>query len=190
MVSAPSAGVSPAAPPPVEKPAPPTASSATIEAPLEPVTAVPSAPVEESRARQTPALGAIWVSTNPSVDVFLDGEFRGRTESQPLVVSKVSPGQRVLTLRLGAREQILLATVNGGQTATVTHHFLAEPARPTTEKLRDALEQGHREALDKLREGVDKAQREVVGGLRGLLEKIDGDREKRGHDKERKPDRR
>ena len=190
IASAPSGGVSPAAPPPVEKPALPTASSGTIEAPPEPVTAVPPAPVEDSRARQAPALGAIRVSTDPSVDVFLDGEFRGRTESQPLVVSKVSPGRRVLTLRLGAREQIVLATVNGGHTTAVTHQFPAEPARPTTEKLRDALEQGHREAVDKLREGVDKAQREVVGGIRGLLEKIDPDREKRGRDQERKPDRR
>jgi serine/threonine-protein kinase len=190
IASAPSGGVSPATPPPVEKPAPPTAPSGTIEAPPEPVTAPPPAPVDDARARQAPALGAIWVSTNPAVDVFLDGEFRGRTQSQPLVVSKVSPGQRVLTLRLGAREQIVLATVNGGQTTAVSHQFPGEPARPTSEKVRDAIEQGQREAVDKLREGVDKAQREVVGGIRGLLEKIDPDREKRGRDQERKPDRR
>jgi hypothetical protein len=181
-----SAAIVPA--PPAE--VPPTSSAASIEPPPEPVRAPPPASGHGSAARQAPALGTIRVSTNPSVDVFLDGEFQGRTESQPLVVSGVAPGRRTLTLRLGSREQMLLTTVNGGQTAAVTHRFPPEPAPGSVEKLRDALETGQREALDKLREGVDKAQREVVGGLRDLLEKIDGDRGNRGPDSERKPDRR
>jgi hypothetical protein len=190
IVPAPPVEVPPAAPTPVEKPAPPTSSGASTGPPTEPVRATPPAAGHGSPVRQAPALGAIWVSTNPSVDVFLDGEFRGRTESRPLLVSGVAPGQRVLTLRLGSREQLLLATVTGGQTAAVTHQFPPDPAQGSVGKLREALDSAHREGVDKIREGVDRAQREVVGGLRGLLDKIDGDGGKRGRDQERKPDRR
>jgi len=179
MVPAPSAE----APTPVEEPVPPTASRPP-EAPPQPVTAAPPAPAERPSARQASALGSISVTTDPSVEVFVDGEFRGRTEGEPLVVPSVSTGRRLVTLRLGSREQMLLATVNGGHTTTLTHHFPSEPA--STEGLRETLEKKGREAGDKVREGVGKAKREVFGALRDLLEKAEGNREGRG----RKPEQR
>jgi hypothetical protein len=136
------------------------------------------------------ALGSIRVVTDPSVDVLLDGEYRGRTEGGPLVVPRVSPGERMVTLRLDSREQTLFAAVNGGQTATVTYHFPPESPQTSVEKVREALEKKPREALDRLREGVEKAQREAVGALRDILEKVDGDRGKRGRDRGRESERR
>jgi eukaryotic-like serine/threonine-protein kinase len=188
MVPSPSAEAPAVGPTPVEKPAPPTASSAPMEAPPKPVTAASPAPTDRSAARQTPALGSISVATDPSVEVFVDGEFRGRTEGEPLVVPSVLTGRRLVTLRLGSREQLLLATVHGGHTTTLTYHFPSEPT--SAEGLRETLEKKGREAGDKLREGVGKAQREVFGALRDLLDKAEGNREGRGRDRGRQPEQR
>jgi hypothetical protein len=114
-------------------------------------------------------LGSIRVVTDPSVEVLLDGKYRGRTKGSPLVVPKVAPGERMVTLRLNSREQTLFAAVSSGETATVTYRFPPELPHASAEK-----------ALGKLREGVEKAQREAAGALRDIL---DGDPAKRGRDR-------
>jgi len=114
----------------------------------------------------------------------VDGEFRGRAESEALVVRGVSPGQRRVTLRLGARERTLLSTVSSGHTTALSYRFPAEPA--STDGLRGTLEKKGREAGEKVREGVDKAEREVLGALRDLLDKADAKREGRGQKPEQR----
>jgi serine/threonine-protein kinase len=162
-----------AAPPPVEPdPPPPTVLAGN------PPTGVPAAPVkpaeepapppsaERPPPRPIPVPGSIRVVTDPAVEVLLDGRYRGRTKGSPLVVPKVAPGERMVTLRLNSREQTLFASVSSGETATVTYRFPPELPHASAEK-----------ALGKLREGVEKAQREAAGALRDIL---DGDAAKRG----------
>jgi hypothetical protein len=141
----------------------------------------PTAPAERTPPRPVPVLGSIRVVTDSSVDVLLDGKHRGRTKGNPLVIPKVAPGERMVTLRLNSREQTLLAAVHGGETATVTYRFPPELPQTPAEKTREALERKPREALGKLRDGVEKAHREAVGALRDILDGVDP--AKRGHDR-------
>src|SRR5262245_30772754 len=159
---------------PGEEPVSPAPSRPPIETPAGPPTTARPAAADRSSARQTPALGSISVATDPSVDVFVDGEFRGRTNGEALIVPSIPPGQRRITLRRDARELTLLATVRVGQTTTLSYRFPSEPVSP--EGVRETLEKKGREAGEKVREGVDKAQREILGTLRGLLDKADGTR--------------
>jgi serine/threonine-protein kinase len=172
MVPAPAVEAPAVAPAPAEAPARPTPPRPPAEGPPRPATAAAPAVTERSPARQAPAAGSISVATDPSVEVFVDGEFRGRTEGEPLLVPGVPPGQRRVTLRRGARELTLVATVSGGRTTPLSYRFPTEPA--TAEDLRGTLEKRGREAGEKVREGVDRARREVLGALRDLLDKADG----------------
>jgi hypothetical protein len=147
--------------PPVEESPPP--------APDVPVKA-PPAPAERTPPRPVPVPGSIRVVTDPSVDVLLDGKYRGRTKGSPLVVPKVAPGERMVTLRLNSREQTLFAAVSSGETATVTYRFPPEAPHAPAEK-----------ALGKIREGVEKAQREAAGAIRDILDGADP--AKRGRDR-------
>lgn len=153
------AGVPAATAKPIEEPAPPAASDPPVKPPP------PRVSAERPPPRPVLSLGTIRVVTDPSVDVLLDGQYRGRTKSGPLVVPKVATGERMVTLRLASREQTLFAVVNGGQTATVTYHFPPELKKP-------------REALDKMREGVEKVHREATGALRDIFDQTRGRGEK------------
>jgi len=133
----------------------------------------PSGGREPTRAA---ALGAIRITTDPSVDVLVDGEKRGRSDGAPLVIAGVAAGQRTVTLRLGAREQTLSAPVRDGQTAVLRYHFSdpAPAASESTEQLAEDLGRRSREALDRLRGSVDKAQRDATQKLRGALDRAGG----------------
>jgi len=84
----------------------------------------------------TPAgTGAIAVTTNPSVDVFLDGAFRGRVTRNRLVLDDVPTGSRTVTLRLAERERTFLETVPPGATLAVRYMFADEvPLPPRSER--------------------------------------------------------
>jgi hypothetical protein len=165
-----------AAPPAVEPepaptpgvPDPPAAEEPPI--PAAPPVKAPPAPAERTPPRPVRVPGSIRVVTDPSVDVLLDGKYRGRTKGSPLVVPKVAPGERMVTLRLHSREQTLFTAVSSGETATVTYRFPPELPHASTEK-----------ALGKLRDGVEKAQREATGAIRDILDAADPAR--RGRDR-------
>jgi hypothetical protein len=154
---------------------------ATEPPPVKTASAPPPAAADRPPPRPVPVLGTIRVVTDPSVDVLLDGKHRGKTKGSALVIPKVTPGERMVTLRLNSREQTLLAAVHGGETATVTYRFPPELPQTPAEKTREALERKPREALGKLRDGVEKAHREAVGALRDILDGVDP--AKRGHDR-------
>ena len=130
----------------------------------------PPAPAERTPPRPVPVPGSIRVVTDPAVDVLLDGKYRGRTKGSPLVVPKVAPGERMVTLRLHSREQTLFAAASSGETATVTYRFPPELPHASASS-----------ALGKIREGVEKAQRETAGAIRDILDGADP--AKRGHDR-------
>jgi serine/threonine-protein kinase len=138
--------------------------------PAESTAAPPPARYEPARAAVP---GAIRITTDPSVDVLVDGERRGRSDGTPLVIAGVAAGQRTVTLRLGAREQTLMTPVREGQTAVLRYHFPEPaPAAPdSTEQLAEDLGRRSREALDRLRGSVDKAQRDATQKLRGALDR-------------------
>jgi hypothetical protein len=169
-----------AAPPAVEPEPAPTASASEPPAPVKPVeeppipsappVKAPPAPAERTPPRPVPVPGSIRVVTDPSVDVLLDGKYRGRTKGSPLVVPKVAPGERMVTLRLHSREQTLFTAVSSGETATVTYRFPPELPHASASS-----------ALGKLRDGVEKAQREAAGALRDILDAADPAR--RGRDR-------
>jgi serine/threonine-protein kinase len=153
-------------------PDPPTPVKAVEEPPLPsaPPVKAPPAPVERTPPRPVPVPGSIRVVTDPSVDVLLDGKYRGRTKGSPLVVPKVAPGERMVTLRRHSREQTLFTAVSSGETATVTYRFPPELPHASASS-----------ALGKLRDGVEKAQREAAGAFRDILDAADPAR--RGRDR-------
>jgi hypothetical protein len=132
-----------------------------------------SEPPEPAVARPAPpppaALGAIRVDTNPAVEILIDGEARGRSDGAPLLIDGVPTGERVVTLRLGTREQSLRTSVEQGQIAAVSFSF-PEPASSTPEELGRQT----RETLDRLRGTVDKVQRDAARTLREVLERAEG----------------
>jgi hypothetical protein len=114
-------------------------------------------------------LGAIRVTTNPEVEVLIDGEARGRSDGGPLVLEAVPAGERVVTLRLGMREQSIRASVEQGQTAAVSFSF-PDPAPSPAEDLGRQT----RETLDRLRGTVDRVQRDAARTLRDVLDRATG----------------
>jgi hypothetical protein len=132
-----------------------------------------SEPPEPAVARSvTPppaTLGAIRVDTNPAVEILIDGEARGRSDGAPLLIDGVSTGERVVTLRLGTREQSLRASVAPGQVAAVSFSF-PEPASSTPEELGRQT----RETLDRVRGTVDRVQRDAARTLREVLRGAEG----------------
>jgi hypothetical protein len=130
--------------------------------PPEPAVARPATPAP-------PARGAIRVETNAAVEILVDGETRGRSDGAPLLIDGVPTGERVVTLRLGTREQTLRTSVERGQTAAVSFSF-PEPVSSTPEELGRQT----RETLDRLRGTVDKAQRDAVRTFREVLERAEG----------------
>jgi hypothetical protein len=116
------------------------------------------------------ALGAIRVTTNPAVDILVDGGARGRSDGEPLLIGDVPAGERVVTLRLGAREQSLRASVQQGQTVAVNFSF-PEPGVSAEDLGRQT-----RETLDRLRGTVDRVQRDTMQTLRDALDRAAGSR--------------
>jgi hypothetical protein len=119
-------------------------------------------------------VGAIRVSTDPEVEILIDGEVRGRSDGGPLVIDAVPAGERVVTLRLGTREESLRAAVEQGQTAAVSFSFPAPAAssaedlgrqtRETLDRLRGTVEKVHRDAARTLRDALDRATGSGQGG--------------------------
>ena len=70
--------------------------------------------------------GSIVVTTNPSVEVFVDGEFKGRTGSGPLVLPEIPAGERRVTLRLGTREWESSGTVRRAEPLALSYSFPEE----------------------------------------------------------------
>jgi hypothetical protein len=119
--------------------------------------------------------GAIVVNSNPAVEVFVDGEFKGRTGQGPLVLPEVIVGHRVVTLRLGPRQWELAGTVRRDEPLALSYYFPEErsgqaKAREAPGKPRDSQDIA-REVGGKIREALDKP-REAFEQLRGTVEKL------------------
>jgi serine/threonine protein kinase len=132
----------------------------------------PSEPVVGRPATRPPlALGAILVSTNHAVEILVDGEARGRSDGAPLLIDDVPTGERVVTLRLGTREQSLRASVPQGQTVAVSFSF-PEPAPSTAEDLGRRV----RGTVDRVQRDAAQTFREVLEGVEGALDRAAGTR--------------
>jgi serine/threonine-protein kinase len=121
-------------------------------------------------------LGAVVVSTDPLVDVLVDGEFKGRTGDGPFVIPEVSVGERSVTLRLGAREWTASGTVRRDQPLAVAHRFPEEKPPPGAKARGGSTKPGEaqdpmREVQDKLRGALDKP-RQALDDFRGAMEKL------------------
>ncbi len=66
---------------------------------------------------------SIQITTNASVEVFVDGRFRGRVGKGPFVVSGLPVGAHLITLRLGPVEQRFRATVRRDEPFLLTYYF-------------------------------------------------------------------
>src|SRR5262249_5786813 len=111
--------------------------------------------------------GEIVVSTNPGVEVLLDGAPRGLTGDGPLAIKDVAAGERLVTLRLGSRKQELPGTVQEGQTLLLAYRFPDAPREASREvPLDKALEaEGQRllgAAKDKLRDVLPESLRDLT----------------------------
>jgi hypothetical protein len=102
------------------------------------------------------------------VEVLVDGDVRGRSDGGPLLIGDVPAGERVVTLRLGAREQSLRASVQQGQTVAVSFSF------PGPSSSAEDLGRQTRETLDRLRGTVDRVQRDAARTLRDVLDRAGG----------------
>jgi predicted Ser/Thr protein kinase len=131
----------------------------------------PAAPPPVVGTRRPAArVGEVVVSTNPAVEVLLDGTSRGLTGDGPLVIRDVAAGDRLVTLRLGSRTQELSGTVREGQTLWLAYRFTEAsppPAAPREVPLGKALEaEGQRllgTAREKLREALPEQLRDLTG---------------------------
>ncbi len=112
-------------------------------------------------------VGAIVVTTNPLVEVFIDGEFRGRAGEGPLVLSEIAVGERSVTLRLGAREWTASGSVRRDQPLAFSHRFPEERPAQAGKTRPDGL----RGVEGKVRDALDKP-REVYEQLRGAIDKL------------------
>jgi len=108
----------------------PALGSARPAATQAPPAAAPPAPLGAETTRRTgPAAkrgtgrGSIAITTNPSVEIFVDGRFAGRVERSPFVIDRVAVGPRVVTLRLGPVEQRFRGTVFEDKPFALTYHF-------------------------------------------------------------------
>jgi serine/threonine protein kinase len=118
--------------------------------------------------------GSIVVNSNPAVEVFVDGEFKGRTGDGPLVLSEIAVGQRVVTLRLGPRQWESGGPVRRDEPLALSYRFPDE--RPAATRPREATRtaggaEPRRDASDKIKEALDKP-REAFEQFRGTLEKL------------------
>jgi protein kinase-like protein len=108
-------------------------------------------------------VGSIVVTTNPQVEVFIDGEFRGQAGEGPLVLSEIAVGERSVTLRLGAREWTASGPVRRDQPLALSHRFPEERPAQAGKTLR-GMEGKVRDALDK--------PREVFEQFRGAIDRL------------------
>jgi eukaryotic-like serine/threonine-protein kinase len=110
--------------PPAESPAPPA-----MELGQAVTIAAPPPDVAGEAATNIAALGrgTIRIATNPSVDVWLDGRYQGRTSAQPLVIADVRAGERQIRLRHGAQEHALRRTLHAGVPLLLSHYFPEGP---------------------------------------------------------------
>jgi hypothetical protein len=95
-------------------------------------------PAGRAAARSVVRSGEIVLSTNPAVEVLLDGAPKGRTGDGPLVIKDVAAGERQLVLRLGSRQQELSGIVHEGQTLWLTYRFPEEARDLPLDKLFEA----------------------------------------------------
>jgi serine/threonine protein kinase len=119
--------------------------------------------------------GSIVVNSNPAVEVFVDGEFKGRTGDGPLVLSEVAVGQRVVRLRLGPRQWESSGAVRRDEPLAVSYRFPDE--RPAAARAREAGRtpaggsEPRRDAAGKIKDALDKP-REAFEQFRGKIEKL------------------
>ncbi len=71
--------------------------------------------------------GSVRITSNPDVEILVDGQSVGRIERSPFVLDGLAVGQHSVTLRLGAQEQRFQATVLADQPYSLTHFFAATP---------------------------------------------------------------
>jgi Protein kinase domain len=120
--------------------------------------------------------GSIVVNSNSAVEVFVDGEFKGRTGDGPLVLPDVSVGQRVVTLRLGPRQWEHSGPVRRDEPLALSYRFPEERpavARPREAPARPAASgpEPRRDAAGKIKDALDKP-REAFEQFRGTIEKL------------------
>jgi hypothetical protein len=107
-------------------------------------------------------LGSIVVTTNPSVEVFVDGEFKGRTRSGPLVLPEIPAGERRVTLRLGTRDWQSSGTVRREAPLVLSYAF--PEARPSRGRAPDGAGRARggqgplRDVQEWLKGGLDKSR--------------------------------
>jgi Protein kinase domain len=88
------------------------------------------------------AVTAIAVRTNPGVDVFVDGVFKGRTGRDTFVVQDTVDGERLVTLRRGKRERAFRANARDGGTVNLRYFFPAEPTEAPRNQAAESLATG------------------------------------------------
>src|SRR5262249_32567654 len=123
--------------------------------------------------------GSIVVNTTPGGEVFIDGEFKGRTGTGPLVLPDVTVGVRAVTLKLGARTYALTGTVRRDEPLAVSHQFPEErpapvQAREAAGKPREAPgrpPEAETTTQNKIKEALDKP-RQAFEQFRGAVEKL------------------
>ena len=81
-----------------------------------------------SRKREA-GRGSIRITTNPSVEVLVDGRSMGRAGRGPFVMDGVAIGRRVVALRLGPVEQRFQGTVREDKPFSLTYYFPSEAPR-------------------------------------------------------------
>jgi eukaryotic-like serine/threonine-protein kinase len=87
----------------------------------------------------TAASTVIAVRTNPSVEVFVDGAFKGRTDRGTFIIRDPLEGERLVTLRLGTRERVFRAMAREGETVSLRHTFSEEPVGALPRSTSEAL---------------------------------------------------
>jgi serine/threonine-protein kinase len=71
--------------------------------------------------------GSIRITSNPAVEILVDGQPVGRMERSPFVLDGLPVGEHAVTLRLGSQAQRFRVTVLEGQPYSLTHFFAATP---------------------------------------------------------------
>jgi serine/threonine-protein kinase len=86
-----------------------------------PASGLPPAP--PTATRPAGPVGGIQVLTDPGVEVFLDGQPKGRAGKDPMLLKAVPAGEHMVTLRHGSFEQKFRHTVRENETLPLAYRF-------------------------------------------------------------------
>jgi serine/threonine protein kinase len=107
------------------------------------------APDPSDRSRSDPELTGsrpaptmITVKTNPSVGVFMNGVFKGRTDGGTFIIRDRLEGERLVTLRFGSRERTFRAAAREGQTVRIQYTFPEQSSAALPTNTSEALAMG------------------------------------------------